>query len=948
MDYKDFTKVAQTALKRGTEIAKLLRHTHIENAHLLKGIIETDEDVTPFIFRRLGIKTTEFENSLAEIYKNFDILKEGEELKVSKHVDKSLNKAKQLSTSLKDDYISIEHILSGILLTGDISAKLLLNKGVTQNAIEATIKELRKTPVHKEKPSEKYQYLSRFAVNMNEKYKSGKADPIIGRIEEIRRVLQIISRKSKNNPIIIGEPGVGKTSIVEGLAQRIVKGDVPENLKKCIIFALDLGSVIAGASKQGELESRFKAIIKEVKESGGEAILFIDEIHLLVGTGRSGGKPGAADILKPALARGELKAIGATTLNEYKRYFEKDKALDRRFQKVFVDEPSIEDSISILRGIKEKYQSFHRVRILDEAVVAAVELSNRYVTDRFLPDKAIDLMDEASSRLRLEINTLPTEIDELERKVSILKTEKAQLTKEGNEKTVKELNDKITELSDKSTKYRAIWESEKTIMNEITTKRELIQDLKTQAEKAKEEGDFDTAAKIMYNDIKEAEKSLESLNEELDKNRSEVILSKEFVDRELIAELISEITGIPVSKMTKSESEKLINLEEELSKRVIGQKEAIRAVSEAIRRSRAGLQDSGKPIGSFIFLGTTGVGKTELAKVLAEFLFDDEKNIVRVDMSEYQEKHSVARLIGSPPGYVGYEEGGQLTEAVRLKPYSVVLLDEIEKAHKDIFNTFLQVLDDGRLTDSQGRTVNFKNTLIIMTSNAGSDKINQSFEKMNSSNFKEVLAKTKEEVSKVLKETMRPEFLNRIDEIIMFMPLSLNSIKKIVELQLNKLKKKLKKDEIDINFTNKAISVLARLSYNPQFGARPVKRTIQKHILNELSETMLKNEVEKDKIINVDLDGSKLSFKNISEEELEKIKAAESLLTKESDDKKQNAEIANIESKDKAGFWKRIGNWFRNVFGKKEKMNENQNKETGTDKEKEVKKETKEETKKED
>ncbi|MCD4792179.1 MAG: AAA family ATPase [Bacteroidales bacterium] len=918
MDYNDFTKVAQNALRKGTDIAKVLKHTHIENIHILKGIIETDNNVTPFIFRRLGIKISEFENNLVEIYKNFDILKENEKLKISKNVDKSLNKAKQISKSLKDDYISIEHILSGILLTGDISSNLMLKKGFNQEMIESAIKELRKNPIKKEDTTEKFETLNKYAVNMINKIKSGKSDPIIGRIDEIRRVLQIISRKTKNNPIIIGEPGVGKTAIVEGLAQRIVKGDVPENLKNNIIFSLDLGSIIAGASKQGELESRLKSIIKEVNESAGEVILFIDEIHLLVGTGKSGGKPGAADILKPALARGELRAIGATTINEYKKYFEKDKALDRRFQKIIVEEPSIDDCISILRGIKEKYQTFHKVRIKDEAVIAAVELSDRYISDRFLPDKAIDLMDEASSKLRLEINTLPSEIDELERKIIILKTEKAQLKKEDNETAVKELSNKISDLSDKCTNYRAIWESEKTLINEIISKRKLIADYKIQAEKSKEEGDFETAAKITYKDIEDEKKLLENLNNELDKNRSEVILSKEFVDRELIAELISDITGIPVSKMTKSESEKLINLEKELGKRVIGQKEAIRAVSEAVRRSRAGLQDKGKPIGSFIFLGTTGVGKTELAKALAEFLFDDEKNIVRIDMSEYQEKHTVSRLIGSPPGYVGYDEGGQLTEAVRMKPYSVVLLDEIEKAHKDIFNTFLQVLDDGHLTDSQGRTVNFKNTLIIMTSNAGSDKINKSFEKMTSSNYKEVIIKTKQEVSQVLKETMRPEFLNRIDEIIMFMPLSLNSISKIVELQLNSLKKKLKKDDIRINFTKKAVSVLSRLSYNPQFGARPVKRTIQKHILNELSEQILKNEVDKKKIINIDLKDSKLIFNNVTDQELEKILADQKLVTdkKEKHETETDTENETTIKKD-SGFWKRFGNWFKNIFGNK-------------------------------
>lgn len=926
MNYNDFTKTTQKALKRGSDIAKEYKHTHIENAHILDGIIETDISVTPFILRRINIEIKDLKDKIIEIYNTYPILKENEKTDVSKHVETALSKAKQISQSLKDNYISIEHILSGILLSGDSTAELLKNKGINREVLENAIKELRKQPVIKKEESEKYQNLNLYAVNLNRKVEKSSTDPIIGRFDEIRRILQIISRRQKNNPIIIGEAGVGKTSIVEGLAQRIVKGDVPENLKNSIIFSLDLGSVIAGASKQGEFENRLKAIIQEVKDSAGEVILFIDEIHLLVAAGKSGGSMGAADILKPALARGEIKAIGATTINEYQKYFETDKALVRRFQKVMVDEPSIEESISILRGIKEQYQNFHKVRISDDAIKAAVEMSKRYITDRFLPDKAIDLIDEAASKLRLEINTLPAEIDEIDRRVLTLKTERVVLKNENDQKTVAELDEKITELGDKGTELRAIWETEKTILSEIINCRKNIEELKINADNAKENGDFETAAKIEHRDIVEAKQKLEKLNLELENNNSKQVLAKEFVDKDLITEMISDITGIPVNKMTQDETEKLVNLEAELGKRIIGQNDAVKAVAEAVRRSRAGLQDSGKPIGSFIFLGTTGVGKTELAKALAEFLFDDEKSIVRVDMSEYQEKHTVSRLIGSPPGYVGHDEGGQLTEAVRLNPYSVVLLDEIEKAHKDIFNTFLQVLDDGHLTDSKGRTVNFKNTIIIMTSNAGSDKINASFERITPSNYKQVLNKTKEEVTQVLKETMRPEFLNRIDEIIMFLPLSFASIKQIVILQLNSLKKKLLKESVRIHFGKKAIHVISRLGYNPQFGARPIKRAIQKHILNELSDRILKNELDKDKIICVDFVDNKLVFLNLSDEELTKFIAEEEKQIETNENQKAKDDLPVLENKNnenKPGFWSKIGNFFSRIFGKKKEKPEN-------------------------
>ncbi len=911
MNYKDFTKIAQKALKTGADIAKNFKQRKIENAHILKGILQTDSTVTPFILRKTGININELERKVINIIKSYQELPEGGKLEVSENVEISLNKAKQIAKNIGDDYISIEHILSGIFLTKDGTANIMMQKGISQKKLENAIKELRSSTKEKEIKKDKYETLNLYAVNLNEKIKEGKLDPVIGRIDEIRRVLQIISRRRKNNPIIIGEPGVGKTAIVEGLAQRIVRGDVPENLKDNIIFSLDLGSVIAGASKQGEFENRLKSIVKEVSDSDGELILFIDEIHLLVGAGRSGGAMDAANILKPALARGELKAIGATTISEYQKYFEKDKALDRRFQKIMIKEPETEDAISILRGIKEKYQDFHKIVIRDEAVKAAVELSQRYITDRYLPDKAIDLIDEAASKLRLEMNSLPDEIDELERKINRFKIEKEILKNEDDEKSLKEINEKITELSDENTKLRAFWESEKTIINEIAETRKLISELKIKSDIAKEEADFETVARIQHKEINDAKQKIKKLNNDLNNNQSETVLLKEFVDRDLIAEVVSEISGIPVTKMRKSETEKLINLEQELQKRIIGQKEAVRLVSEAVRRSRAGLHDSRKPIGSFIFLGTTGVGKTELAKALAEFMFDDEKSIVRIDMSEYQEKHTVSKLIGSPPGYIGHDEGGQLTEQIRQKPYSVVLLDEIEKAHKDIFNTFLQVLDDGHLTDSKGRKVNFKNTIIIMTSNAGSDKINENFEKMNKDNYRTVIAKAKKDVSKVLKEKMSPEFLNRIDEIIMFIPLSITSIGKIVNLQLNSLKSKLIEREININFTKKAKTWITRMSYNPQFGARPVKRTIQRYILNELSERILKTEVSKDKIINVDYKEGRLKFTNITSEELEKLKIEEEKLPKIKEEK-----ITKIKPQDKKNknFWIKIVNWFKGIF----------------------------------
>ncbi len=924
MDFNDFTIITQKALKRGSQIAKERKSSAIENAHILKGILETDKNVTPFILKRLNVDLAEFEKIIAQVMDNYPQLKEGKELIVSANVDKSLKTAKRIAEHLGDEYISIEHIFSGILLTGDMVSSVMKEKGIDQDKLESAIKELRKGVKVERRNKDEFENLKKYSINLNEKAESGNLDPVVGRTEEIRRILQIISRRRKNNPVVIGDPGVGKTAVIEGLVHRIVKGDIPENLKSSRIFSLDMGSLIAGASKQGEFEERMKAVIREVKESAGEVILFIDEIHLLVGAGKGGGSVNAANILKPALARGEINVIGATTVDEYQKYFEKDKALERRFQKVMIEEPDDEDCISILRGIKEKYEHFHKVQIKDEALVAAVELSKRYVTDRFLPDKAIDLIDEAASKLRLEMNTLPEEIDEVERQIVRLETERSMVIKEGDEKSEKQLSEKIVNLKDERTKLRAIWESEKKVISDIIAAKEELKAFKKETENLQKEGDFDKVAEIKYVKIPEIQEKIQKLETEMAENPSDVVLAKEAVDRDLIAEIIANWTGIPVTKMVKSEKEKLVKLEEELHKRIIGQHEAIVAVSDAVRRSRAGLHDAKKPIGSFIFLGTTGVGKTELAKALAAFLFDDENSMVRIDMSEYQEKHTVSRLVGSPPGYVGYDEGGQLTEAVRRKPYSVVLFDEIEKAHKDVFYTLLQVLDDGRLTDSKGRTVNFKNTIIIMTSNAGSDKIMDHFEKMTSANRKEKIRRAKEDVSKVLKEKMAPEFLNRIDEIIMFTPLSVYEIRKIVELQLRSLKKKLLNQEITIHVSEKGINWITRLSYNPQFGARPIKRTIQRHILNELSKQILTDTVSKEKIILIDFKENKLTFSNITEEE--KIKLVEQEKKEAEARKKELQKLpakvkkeTSTEMAKKKGIFGRFFSWIGRIFkGKKD------------------------------
>ncbi len=920
MDYNDFTLITQKALKKAAQIAREYNHQAIENAHILKGILETDKSVAPFILKKTGVDKEAFNIMIDDVLTSYPKLKQGEKLIVSDHVEKSLKSAKKISQSLKDEYISIEHIFSGILLTGDLVSEIMKKKGINQQKLENAIKELRKGVKIDRRNKDEYENLKKYALNLNEKAENGVLDPIIGRTDEIRRILQIISRRRKNNPVIIGEPGVGKTAVVEGLVHRIIQGDVPDNLKGSIVFSLDMGLLIAGASKQGEFEERLKSVIREVKESGGDAILFIDEIHLLVGAGKGGGSMDAGNILKPALARGEIKLIGATTIDEYQKYFEKDKALERRFQKVMIEEPENEECISILRGIKEKYEHYHKVQIKDEALVAAVELSKRYVTDRFLPDKAIDLIDEAASKLRLEMNTLPDEIDKVEREIVQLETERSMVIKEGDEKAEKELSEKIVNLKDERTKLRAIWESEKKAISDIIAAKERLKKLKQEAEKAQQEGDFDKVADIKYLKIPEQDKKIKQLEKEMNENPSDVVLAKEAVDRDLIAEIIANWTGIPVTKMAKSEKEKLVNLEDELHKRIIGQHEAIVAVSNAVRRSRAGLHDAKRPIGSFIFLGTTGVGKTELAKALAAFLFDDESSMTRIDMSEYQEKNSVSRLVGSPPGYVGYDEGGQLTEAVRRKPYSVVLFDEIEKAHKDVFYTLLQVLDDGRLTDSKGRTVNFKNTIIIMTSNAGSDKIMAHFENMTSANRAEKIRRAKADVSKVLKEKMAPEFLNRIDEIIMFTPLSVYEIRQIVVLQINGLKKKLQKKDIRIHVSEKGVNWITRVSYKPQFGARPIKRSIQRYILNELSNQILTDTVTKEKIILIDEEKRKLSFTNISDEELNKLIEKEK---KEAEARKKELEKLKTEAKKEkskeiakrkgvfARFFSWIGTWFK-------------------------------------
>ncbi len=868
MDFSKYTIKSQEAVQQAQQLAMENQNQQIETGHLLKGIFNVDENVTPYILKKLAVNFNIVEQALDRIVASYPKVSGGQEY-LSRNANIALQKAQTSMKDFGDEFVSIEHLLIGLLNAGDNIAQLLKDSGVNEKGLKAAITELRKgEKVVSASQEETYNSLNKYAKNLNELAKAGKLDPVIGRDEEIRRVLQILSRRTKNNPILIGEPGVGKTAIAEGLAHRIINNDVPENLKSKQIFSLDMGALIAGAKYKGEFEERLKAVIKEVISAEGEIVLFIDEIHTLVGAGGGEGAMDAANILKPALARGELRAIGATTLNEYQKYFEKDKALERRFQKVLVDEPNAEDAISILRGIKDKYENHHKVLIKDEAVIAAVELSQRYITDRFLPDKAIDLIDEAASKLRMEINSKPEELDELDRKIMQLEIEREAIKRENDQKKLVVLNAEIANLSEQRNDFMARWKAEKEILEGIQKTKESIDNYKLEADQAERNGDYGKVAEIRYGKVKEAEISLEKAREQLNLMQRDTKMIKEEVTAEEIAEVVSRWTGIPVNKMLESDKEKLLRLEEELHKRVVGQEEAIAAVADAVRRSRAGLQDMKKPIGSFIFLGTTGVGKTELAKALSDFLFNDENSMTRIDMSEYQERHSVSRLVGAPPGYVGYDEGGQLTEAVRRKPYSVVLLDEIEKAHPDVFNILLQVLDDGRLTDNKGRVVNFKNTIIIMTSNIGSHIIQENFDKLNKKDPEEVAEITKREVFDLLKKSVRPEFLNRIDEIIMFRPLSKNEIRGIVILQLQILTKMLHQNDMKIHITEEAIKAICDEGFDPQFGARPVKRVIQKKVMNELSKQLLAGKVSKDTMIVLDAIDKQIVFrKPISEKE---------------------------------------------------------------------------------
>ncbi|HYF67274.1 MAG TPA: ATP-dependent chaperone ClpB [Ohtaekwangia sp.] len=854
MNFEKFTIKSQEALQKSAEIAMSRQQQAIEPGHVLKAILETDENVTQYLFKKLNIAEHILITKLDEVLNSYPHVS-GQQPYLSSATNALLQQAEKELREFKDEYIAVEHLLLSFLSSKDKVGAIMKDVGFERTGLTKAIKELRGgASVTDPNAEAKYKSLERYSKNLNDLAKKGKIDPVIGRDEEIRRVLQILSRRTKNNPILLGEPGVGKTAIVEGMAQRIVDGDVPENLKDKILVSLDMGLLVAGAKYKGEFEERLKAVIKEVTDSNGQIILFIDEIHTLIGAGGGGeGAMDAANLLKPALARGELHAIGATTLKEYQKYIEKDKALERRFQAVMVDEPTVEDSVSILRGIKDKYELHHGVRIKDDAVIAAVELSSRYINDRFLPDKAIDLMDEAAAKLRLEMDSLPEELDELNRKIMQLEIEREAIRREKDKEKEAVLSKEIAELSEQRNSLKAKWESEKEVVHGIQKEKEHIDKLRFEAEQAEKAGDYGKVAEIRYGKITEAEQRLNEYQQKMKDMQGEKTLLKEEVDSEDIAEVVAKWTGIPVSKMLQSDREKLLSLEEELGKRVAGQEEAIQALSDAVRRSRAGLQDPKRPIGSFIFMGTTGVGKTELTKALADYLFNDENAMVRIDMSEYQERHSVSRLIGAPPGYVGYDEGGQLTEAVRRKPYSVVLLDEIEKAHPDVFNILLQVLDDGRLTDNKGRVANFKNTIIIMTTNIGSHIIQENFEKINDTNYFEVLESTKEEVMGVLRKTVRPEFVNRIDEIIMFRPLSRADVRKIVDIQVNIVQKRLEDAGVKIEVSDAARERLARLGYDPQYGARPLKRVLQREILNELSKQILAGKIQKDALIFVDL-----------------------------------------------------------------------------------------------
>ena len=860
MNINNFTIKSQEALQSAQQLAQSLGQQQIENEHIMKAIFEVDENVGPFILKKLNINVRLFEQILDSTISNFPKVSGGE-IQFSRESSKTLNEAEIISKKMNDEFVSVEHLILAIFTSKSKVAQILKDQGATEKDLRAAIDELRKGErVTSNSAEQNYNSLNKFAKNLNELARNGKLDPVIGRDEEIRRVLQILTRRTKNNPMLVGEPGVGKTAIAEGLAHRIVDGDVPENLKDKIVFSLDMGALIAGAKYKGEFEERLKSVVKEVTSADGDIVLFIDEIHTLVGAGGGEGAMDAANILKPALARGELRAIGATTLDEYQKYFEKDKALERRFQKVMVEEPDTESAISILRGIKEKYETHHQVRIKDDAIIAAVELSQRYITNRFLPDKAIDLMDEAASKLRMEINSKPEELDVLDRRIMQLEIEIEAIKRENDESKLRILGLDVANLKEERNEIFAKWKTEKDVVDNIQQVKTEIESYKSEAERAERDGDYGKVAELRYGKIKEAQVTLEQLQQTL-RDQEGTSLIKEEVTREDIAEVVAKWTGIPLMKMLQGEREKLLNLEDELHKRVVGQEEAIEAVSDAVRRSRAGLQDVKKPIGSFLFLGTTGVGKTELAKALAEYLFDDENALTRIDMSEYQERHSVSRLVGAPPGYVGYDEGGQLTEAVRRKPYSVVLLDEIEKAHPDTFNILLQVLDEGRLTDNKGRTADFKNTIIIMTSNMGSAIIQEKFANL-SGGIEAATEAAKVEILGLLKQTVRPEFINRIDEIVMFTPLTTENITRIVGLQLKGVTKMLAQQQITLDATPQAIEYLAQKGFDPQFGARPVKRVIQREVLNKLSKEILSGAVKTDSIILLDSFDGELVFRN--------------------------------------------------------------------------------------
>lgn len=862
MNFQNFTIKSQEVVQKAVQIAQSNQNQVLEPVHLLKAVMSDDDSVVKFVFQKLDVAATMIERSLDEQLSRLPKVSGGEPY-LSSDSNKVLEKANAFATENGDQYVTVEAILVGLLSVNSPASKILKDAGATEDDLKMAINELRQgRKATGQSAEEQYNALKKYAINLCERAQQGKLDPVIGRDDEIRRVLQILSRRTKNNPILIGEPGTGKTAIVEGLAQRIVRGDVPENLRQKQVYSLDMGALIAGAKYQGEFEERLKAVINEITSSNGEIILFIDEIHTLVGAGKSGGAMDAANILKPALARGELRSIGATTLDEYQKYFEQDKALERRFQVVMVDEPDEESAIAILRGLKEKYENHHKVRIKDDAIIAAVQLSQRYISDRFLPDKAIDLVDEAAAKLRIEMDSVPEELDETTRKIAQLEIERAAIKRDGDAQHVAQVEKEIAELKDKENDYKAKWESEKELINRIQQNKIDIEQLNFEAERAERDGDYARVAEIRYSLIKQKEDDNKAIQEQLKSMQGETAMIKEEVDSDDIADVVSRWTGIPVSRMLQSEKDKLLHLEEELHKRVVGQNEAISAISDAVRRSRAGLNDPRKPIGSFIFLGTTGVGKTELAKALADYMFNDENMMTRIDMSEYQEKFSVSRLIGPPPGYVGYDEGGQLTEAVRRKPYSVVLFDEIEKAHPDVFNILLQVLDDGRLTDNKGRTVNFKNTIIIMTSNLGSQIIRERFEHLNAQNRAEVIEKTQNEVFNLLKAQMRPEFLNRIDEIIMFTPLDENEIAQIVRLQVSAVAKMLSKNGITLEATDAAVAFLAKAGYDPEFGARPVKRVIQNMVLNKLSKDIIAQNIDREKPIVIDCVGDELVFRN--------------------------------------------------------------------------------------